>query len=108
MSTHGPHLDAEHVCVDLLPQRGSGAAVGDHHPAHGDADVGEDLHVVAEAERDAFEDRAVQVGAGVAEVHAREHAAQIGVVDGTLLAEEVGQAQYARQAPMPPPRRPAR
>ena len=42
----------------------------------------------------ASEHRAVQVGAGVAEVHSGEHAAQIRVVERALLAEEVGQAQH--------------
>ena len=51
----------------------------------------------------AFEHRAVHVGAAVAEVHAGEHAAQVGVVQRALLAEEVGQAQYFGRAAGPPP-----
>ncbi len=53
-------------------RRGLGSAVGDHHPARPDADVGEHVDVMPEAERDGLQHRAVQVGPGVPEVHAGE------------------------------------
>ena len=94
MAAHRQHFVTEHVGVDLLPQRRGRSAVGDHHPGERDADLAEDVDMVAEPERDRFQHSPIQIGAGVSEVHAGEDTPQVRIVDGALLAQEVRQAQH--------------
>ena len=64
------------------------------------AQLGEDVEVVPEPERDALEDRAEQVAARrCASDEPDERAARVGVVDGRLLAEQVGQRDDAAAPP---------
>ena len=104
MVEHRPQLHAEHVGQDLLPQRGVASAVGDPRLRERDAALGEHLDVVAEAVGDRLQRRPVQVAAVVAEVQADERAAQGGVVQRRLLAQEVGQADDAAGARRASPR----
>ena len=95
--------------LDLGDLLGEVADIADHlHPgqvenaaADGDDVLGilvvipEIFHVVADAVADGFEQGAVHVGAGVAQVEAEEHAAGIAVEDGVAFAGEIGQGDQA-------------
>ena len=82
---------ARHVRDDLLPEPRVRAAVGHPNPGRDVSAVGEDVEVVAEAERDRLEHGPEQVASPMAEMEADEGSPGFGIVDRRLLTEHVGQ-----------------
>ena len=95
--------------LDLGDLLGEVADIADHlHPgqvedtaADGDDVLGilvvipEVFHIVADAVTDGFEQGAVHISAGVAQIEAEEHAAGVAVEDGIAFAGEVGQGDQS-------------
>ena len=86
-------VGAENVRVDLFPERGSRPPVRDHSPGEGQAQVTENVSMVSESEGDRFQYRAIHGSARGAEMESDESPAEVGVVEGALLAEEIGEAE---------------
>ena len=105
MATDGPHFDAEHVGVDLLPQRGLGPAVGDHDAVS--------VRMPMSVKTSTWWRKPNAMASSTARYRSArvcprcmpgEHAAQIRVVHRALLAEEVRQAKHFGRVRVPRPR----
>src|SRR4051794_2559915 len=86
---------AEHISDQLSPEGRARAAVGDQRAAWLVAALAEYVEVVAQAEGDRLQDRAVDVRAGVAEREAAEDAARGRIEERGFLAEDIGEQGQA-------------
>ena len=89
----------ESVSDNLLPESAARASVGHAHLAYLDADVGEDVEVVAQAVPRALETGAIQVGTRVRELQPYEGAARLRVVDRAFSPRKYGR-QTRPSAPL--------
>ncbi len=97
---------AQDIGGDLFPQGGAGPSIGHARSGGGEAQFGQHLKMMVEAEGDALQNGPIQVGPAVGEGQAEEQSPAWGSKMGVFFAQEIGEHEQpvGHRAESPPPR----